>query len=1071
MAINLYKDDDPNKKVGTAGVSSTGTSSIAPTPTPAPSPVPVVGDSHSTDGMGTSIEKGPEKSSDSKIETIDDKFMKICDKIRNGEALTPDEQKLYDERTATYNIKVKKADKTEQNKRHKLTEQEQEKLNQYKALEAEGGTDYEKTSRILDKYLAENDENYQALKDKLSKTKDPKQTAEIEKQLRQKRDNIIHDWQAVVNPGIDNRSLSLKDRQRGIREIGKIFTVAGTKGKKGKELNELAQPEVLNRIKSNKYELRKLEEILKDIDFNDPNVDADTKLHQLADSLLKNDPKYQSLTGEAKEEYLQNKVAATVSDFFAIKIDKEDLKGERANLLKNTLVSMIGNAEKVGLSLEEISSSEDFKHKLLDGFKKQTAYIENIKNENDKRDVLRFKNRLEISCKLEKTDGRNNTEKDILIYLEKHKDELSPEQKDLLAYYKEIEKIEPSLLNEEIDLKNGISISIIMGRDIKQIGEKAYAYVKEAKTESQRNQRMEEFGAKFFKGCANESVMVKKYAQQYADDYYNGDITKVKIKGSIGRAARSIANLNIDPKNKELQNNASVAIGAAIGDKNLSAAEKKQLENIGKGIKSKDGILYGQIMSHADVIAASKSNPDNLDIVTKGFNSAHSHEASYNANAYIAAHSNDKTYTTLFTKSNIKTSDPAGQKYLGEKLLELHNEAVTEGVAAAEKFVDASVKEAYSQNLNNEINSGHYTEEQKANFQTARETGQTSYERTQASEGAKSNSSEHSVSNQQSNDAGSTQTVYSTGSKSSSINVSPQTQSIARETKTLIALNSQLNSENKKAEAMKKAADNIAKIQKDAIEREDSKAKQQEIKLQKQKLEEAKKENEKKSEEQLKAELSKVVDASIQEVQNELPQSAEGAVARQMLGDMYKNLKSYAQAGQLNQVYELLAKIPKAQELFIEKLATKHISVISHFIKTADKSVIRQLCELNPALISVLDKNTLLSIGIDKAKIIKYGDKDQIAGMLSDLQMASTKDTLNEFYEVMGIKNDEKDIEVASDALKKNDSTVDGGDDHMAKLLENMKRASSDIASSGVQGTVVPNWKEPGKKVPRELWG
>ena len=61
MAINLYKDDDPNKKVGTAGVSSTGTSSIAPTPTPAPSPVPVVGDSHSTDGMGTSIEKGPEK--------------------------------------------------------------------------------------------------------------------------------------------------------------------------------------------------------------------------------------------------------------------------------------------------------------------------------------------------------------------------------------------------------------------------------------------------------------------------------------------------------------------------------------------------------------------------------------------------------------------------------------------------------------------------------------------------------------------------------------------------------------------------------------------------------------------------------------------------------------------------------------------------------------------------------------------------------------------------------------------------------------------------------------------------
>ena len=38
---------------------------------------------------------------------------------------------------------------------------------------------------------------------------------------------------------------------------------------------------------------------------------------------------------------------------------------------------------------------------------------------------------------------------------------------------------------------------------------------------------------------------------------------------------------------------------------------------------------------------------------------------------------------------------------------------------------------------------------------------------------------------------------------------------------------------------------------------------------------------------------------------------------------------------------------------------------------TADKAVIRQLCELNPSLIAVLDKSTLLEIGISKAKIIK----------------------------------------------------------------------------------------------------
>ena len=234
-------------------------------------------------------------------------------------------------------------------------------------------------------------------------------------------------------------------------------------------------------------------------------------------------------------------------------------------------------------------------------------------------------------------------------------------------------------------------------------------------------------------------------------------------------------------------------------------------------------------------------------------------------------------------------------------------------------------------------------------------------------------------------------------------------------------------------------------------------------------------ENEKKTKEQHDADLSSALETEIEAIKEEIPTSPEAAEVQKQFSSMYSELRSYAKAGQMDQVFSMLGKIPKAQEKFLEKLATKHISTITHFIKGADKSILKFMCEKNPGIISTLDTNTLMILcnsGFPKTMIIKYGDKNQVAGMLSDLQLASTKDTLNEFYEVMGLAKDEKDTADASEVIKKNDKLADGGDDHMAKLLENMRRASNDIASAGVhQGTVVPNWKEPEKRVPRELWG
>ena len=170
------------------------------------------------------------------------------------------------------------------------------------------------------------------------------------------------------------------------------------------------------------------------------------------------------------------------------------------------------------------------------------------------------------------------------------------------------------------------------------------------------------------------------------------------------------------------------------------------------------------------------------------------------------------------------------------------------------------------------------------------------------------------------------------------------------------------------------------------------------------------------------------MDGEIADIENEISTSPEAAEVQKQLGSMFEELRAYAKAGQMDQVFSMLSKIPKAQEKFLEKLATKHISTIAHFIKGADKSILKFMCEKNPGIISTLDTNTLMVLcdaGFPKTQIIKFGEKNQVAAMFKDLQ--GTEDgrrTLGEFYEVMGIA-DEKDRTDASDIVKKNGNGIE----------------------------------------------
>lgn len=1087
MAINLYKDDDPNKKVGTAGASSVGASSVTPSPSPAPSPVPVAGDSHGSAGIGTSVEKGPETSTGADIKTAEDIYADLCTKIRNGQTLTPEEQKLYDEISSGYKAAEEKAEALVQKNKPEITKETKQKIEEYKILEKLGGTEYEKTSRILDKYLSENNEDYQALKEKLANTKDKKQKAQIEKQLQAKRDKIIHDWQAVVNPNVQNKNLSLKDRQRGIKDIGIIFAISGATGK---PLEDFKNTETIKKI--NNHEFKKFSELIEKAGFADKELTNDEKISKFMDLVLANDTKYKNLQGKEKEEYRQAKLANAISDQLGIKVTPDMLNSGRSKILKDVMVGILGEAQQKGKLVQGMNINKIDKRlatKLLGYFEKQSDFINKL-SKDEQEDFIKIQTKLEIMTKLDKDSP---TELDILKYLRKNEKSLDKNEQKLYTEYKKFHELGISL-DKEVSLTNAMNLAIIFGKDVEVIGDMAFEYVKDNYDSNKdfdpsvRNERFENC-LEMFKGHGKESkiqsdMLVKfqkltKATNEQIIEYKNQEnVRNILIDASIRQAAKASS------KDKKTIDRTGYAIKNLEGVK-LSKKQSEKFETIfanmdmdtREAVDANDNFRTGMKGNKALFSALAAG-----DLRTK--TDTQIQQLTKNCKAI-----GDRDYNAGYSNALIHSAPPERQVSLGKALLEVHDAGITEGVAAAEKDVDASVRKEYSENLTNEINDGvkkgYYTKEQAQNFQNARETGQTSYEREQAqkvsAESPDQNAGNSAANTSSKSKVSTTQqgsSVSSTSTSAREVKVTTGVLYISAESKTytkdISATLSQLDSEVKKADAMKKVADNIAKIQAENLKYEEA-AEKKKTAEQKQLAESIKAENEEKTEEQLKAELSSALEGEIANIESEISSSPEATEVQKQLGSMFEELRSYAKAGQMDQVFSMLSKIPNAQEKFLEKLATKHISTITHFIKGADKSILKFMCEKNPGIISTLDTNTLMTLsnsGFPKTMLIKYGDKNQIAGMFKDLQGTNNgRKELEGFYEIMGLAKDELDISDASAVIKKN-FNIEGGDDFMNKLHENMKNASNNYSSSATVGsTVVPSWKEPDKKVPRELWG
>ena len=461
-------------------------------------------------------------------------------------------------------------------------------------------------------------------------------------------------------------------------------------------------------------------------------------------------------------------------------------------------------------------------------------------------------------------------------------------------------------------------------------------------------------------------------------------------------------------------------------------------------------------------------DPDNrfTNVATRAINETRPKERAYNI-FLNAINASQPARQSAITQSSIETATNEQKLYYGSEYAQIKNPYVTQGLAAATyNETDSQVKSQLNSYVSYAIKNNGYSADEVKNINTARETGQTSYERNVSSTDSSNSSSRTSQSttttnpvSSSSSSAGRTLTAssgspaVSGGSVSAKVSISPANSNTVSQLKEQLAQVQHEHSIALRDKALDGLQNIIDKIQNDQQVRAQKQAElaEKEAKTDEEISQAIKEAETKSAQEQKKAEeqVAKETLAQIEE-QKQLEKKYNISIEK------INKLKSAARNGDLSTIYSELGTISAdAQKHFVQYLSKKDTATIIGFIRnrSTDKSLIRELCRLNPGLIKSLDASMLMDCGIAKADIIKYSDSHQLAVLMYDLAKVGNTRELKLFYEALG--------DDAPNVAANMSQPVPGDDRYFANLYRNMSTASSKVAMR----------YDIDKKVPRELWG
>lgn len=633
-------------------------------------------------------------------------------------------------------------------KKPNKTEEEKKLLAQYKAIssgEAEPLLTYKELREAYknkknipemtaDKYFSKTDEKYQKMSEEQKKQYCTQQILELADTVSTssmpKEEKIMKATELFE--ALNDSEMSVEDYKK-LSKNDKVQLYRDHQLKKMKELKDLVPLETRQKWSEKK-----------------PPMTADEKLKEYAKAFLnKYDSDFAAIKDEAeKDKYIAAQANSMISKFLP---NWEETNPEIKEMMFSSIVGTMDVLTEANISFDEFqakSSSE--KIKIL----KSSSNVELSKMSSE-----------EISLNLAVFDyAKKNknapTVKELKKFISENPDY---ENKDAMLNALEMRgrlfgkdaKVQEIETYKQKALEHGISADEQIQKDFKDF---------EKLNVNARAKRLHDM---LLKADGDEALIEQIKNLALESGYKEAKFNKILAETQTHKRIACNATLNNNPKAMKV----AIDMGDRIGDTKSAQV-----------IACSAPVLMEAKAGQALGVDLANENSKYLESYTTGVNQR-SDAVSYSA-AVVQSENMSTAGRAIYTESAVKTASVEQQVEYGREFAKLNYPEVTEGLAAASKYVDKSVRTQYNSYVEQAIKS--YPPEQQAQIRKALETGRISAETLAKTEVVASSSNKATAATESSaNKTGSASTATPTPATSNPIKQQAATGAVVTGTSTV----------------------------------------------------------------------------------------------------------------------------------------------------------------------------------------------------------------------------------------------------------------------------------------------
>lgn len=473
---------------------------------------------------------------------------------------------------------------------------------------------------------------------------------------------------------------------------------------------------------------------------------AREKINTIADTVLKKQlgEEYSSKSEDERQTLIKNKSDDLISQYIP---NWKEISDEQQEIVLNDKIIELRAMTVAGKSFDEFQSLS---------VSQQWSIVKNYKYSDDEKTMSKEDlayDRILTQCSKE-NNGKEPTIDDVAKHVKADKS-IDEETRNRLLKSLEVNKAfhdgQNAKITRHVTYEDMAKAYLKDGEDLKQAVQKALDSDLKSLSECKNQQEQVDKLAKILKTCGDNKELRQK-ALDDATKMFGKDVVKVAYQ-KAQPAQQEIL--------KEIRNDNGVGVAnAAIesekyGDNKTANITAQMLP---ASVTREQGIQAGVTLANA--------NAKCLDSYTTGVNQR-SDAVSYSA-AVVQSENMSTAGRAIYTESAVKTASVEQQVEYGREFAKLNYPEVTEGLAAASKYVDKSVRNQYNSYVEQAIKS--YPPEQQAQIRKALETGKISAETLAKTEVVASSSNKATASTESSaNKTGSANTATPTPATSNPI--------------------------------------------------------------------------------------------------------------------------------------------------------------------------------------------------------------------------------------------------------------------------------------------------------------